>query len=69
MAGIGKRQADFVPVKYRTPLDQLSKADLLEIAYSLALRLEVDDAEAAFILVAEEHRILAANAGRKPVRI
>ena len=69
MAGITKRSAEYVPERYRVALDQLSKADLMEVAYSLASRLETDDAEAAFLLVVEEHRTLAINMGRKPKRI
>jgi hypothetical protein len=69
MGGLGKRRADFVPEKHRVSLDHLSKADLMEVAYSLAMRLEADDSEAAFNLVANEHRTLCASAGRKPQRL
>lgn len=64
-----KRPAAFVPEKYRVVLNHLSKADLMEVAYSLAMRLESDDAEAAFNVVADEYRTLAANAGRKAVSL
>jgi hypothetical protein len=69
MAGVTKRRAEFVPERYRVSLDQLSKADLMEVAFSLALRLESDDAESAFNLVAQEHLTLAANMGRKGKQI
>jgi hypothetical protein len=41
----------------------------MEVAYSLAMRLSEDDREAALSVVVEEYRTLAANQGRKPIRV
>lgn len=58
MAGISKRPASYVPPEYRARLDKLSKADLMELAWSLASILEEDDPERAMAHLVSEREIL-----------
>jgi hypothetical protein len=70
MGGLRKRQAEYVPQPFRVAFDAaMSKADLMEVAFSLAMRLSEDNTENAANLVADEYRTLAAQSGRKPNRI
>lgn len=70
MAGLGKRDAEYVPYAQRMELDKLSKADLMEIAYSFAVRITgSDDFHEAYNIVKAEHEALAQNGSRKPVKL
>ena len=70
MAGLLKRQADYVPYAQKVELDKMSKADLMEVAYSLALRLTgCEDWCEAYQIVKSEHEILAQSECRKPVKL
>ena len=65
-----KRRAEYVPRPHRTELNKLSKADLLEIAYSLAVLLTGnEDANEAYQIVRAEYVALCLNSGRKPVKL
>ena len=69
MAGIGKRQAEYVPQEYRERLDKLSKADLMELAWSFASIMHEDSAPRAFAALVEERGILDDNLGIKQRKI
>lgn len=66
-----KRDATYVPLWCRAELHKLSKSDLMEIAYDLAMRSVGEDAGevAAYTELRETARILANCAGRTEPRL
>lgn len=70
-AGICKRRATFVPSWMRDELNMLSKADLMEVAYDLAVRCVGEDKGecAAYTELRETAGTLARCAARKEPRL
>lgn len=66
----GNRVPDYVPYAQRIELDKLSKNDLMEIAYSFALKQTgCEDWHEAYNLVIDEQVALALSDGRKPAKM
>lgn len=67
--GKGKRPP-LVPAVIDYEMRRLSKADLLEIAYHLALRVAGNEAgEDAYLIIHNEYYTLCANQGRRGVNL
>lgn len=68
--GVLKRPASFVPRPMWAELNRLSKADLMDIAYQLALRIDGEESEiCAYAIVKNEHEVLCGNEQRRPVKL
>lgn len=66
MAGYGKRVAAYVPSVMRGELDKLTKADLMEVAYDLALMNVGSESDelGAYRAMCDSARAIAASQGR-----
>lgn len=65
-----KRGATYIPYAQRIELEKLSKADLMEIAYSLAvIQTGEEDKCEAYQIVKREHENMCLAQGRKPLKL
>lgn len=66
MAGAGKRSAEYVPSVMRAELDKLSKADLMEVAYDLAIMLvgSESDEQGAYQAIVKSAEAIATSQER-----